>query len=108
MSIASRLMTWFVALGLLCGSAHFVAAAENDGAESKPEMTSTHKQVRAIKPMHDGKPITLNTFCLDKSGNILACVGGDEITYEVNDDGSQQAKKTKPPNCCRSTLLKAN
>ncbi len=95
MSIASRLMTWFVALGLLCGSAHFVAAAENDGAESKPEMTSTHKQVRAIKPMHDGQPITLNTFCLDKSGNILACVGGDSYEYVMNDDGSQQAKKTE-------------
>lgn len=56
------------------------------------EFSSTHKQTRNIKPMHDGNPIVLNTFCLDTEGNILACVGGDNIEYIMNDDGSQEAK----------------
>ncbi len=57
------------------------------------ELATTHKQARIIKPMHDGKPIPLNTFCVDKEGNILACVGGDNYEYVQNDDGSQEAKK---------------
>ena len=69
-------------LSLLCGS---TTAAEK-------EFTSTHKQARFIKPMHEGKPIVLNTFCLDKDGNLLACVGGDNVEYVMNDDGSQEAK----------------
>jgi hypothetical protein len=89
-----------LALSLLVGCSLLVttaSASENDkaSAEGTKEFSSTHKQVRAIKPMHDGKPITLNTFCLDKSGNILACVGGDEIPYVMNADGSQQAKKNE-------------
>ncbi|MFN9717802.1 MAG: hypothetical protein ACK58L_03855 [Planctomycetota bacterium] len=95
MSIASRLMTSFVAVGLLLGSDHIVAAAENGETGSKSELISTHKQVRVIKPMHEGQPITLNTFCLDKRGNILACVGGDSFEYVMNEDGSQQAKKVE-------------
>ncbi len=61
------------------------------------EFASTHKQSRVIKPMLDGKPITLNTFCLDKDGNILACVGGDTTEYVMNDDGSQEVKSVKAP-----------
>lgn len=69
-------------LSLICAS---TIAAEK-------EFTSTHKQARFIKPMHEGKPIALNTFCLDKDGNLLACVGGDNVEYVLNDDGSQEAK----------------
>jgi hypothetical protein len=44
----------------------------------------THKQVRALQPLHAGKPIHLNTFCLDREGNIVAAVGGNS-PYQVPD-----------------------
>ncbi len=70
---------------------------DNVRCETPPakEFSATHKQARSIKPMHDGKPITLNTFCLDKDGNILACVGGDNFEYVMNEDGAQEAKKSE-------------
>lgn len=58
---------------------------------------STHKQVRMIRPSHDGKPIALNTFTLDKDGNILACVGGDQVEYVPAEDGSFTTKTTTAP-----------
>lgn len=72
------------------------AAAEATATgEVAAEFTSTHKQARIIKPLHDGQPIKLNTYCLDKDGNILACVGGDDVQYVANDDGSQQVETIK-------------
>lgn len=70
------------------------AHAEDAGQH---EFKSTHKQALIIKPMHDGQPVSLNTFCLDRDGNILACVGGNSVVYVVNDDGSQQAKVIDAP-----------
>lgn len=67
------------------------AAADNQLA------TFTHKQVRFIQPEHNGKPIELNTFCLDKSGNILACVGGDTVEYVAAEDGSFETKTISSP-----------
>lgn len=61
------------------------------------ELHPTHKQVRVIRPMFEARPIALNTFCLDHSGNILACVGGSRVQYTVNEDGSQQAKTIEQP-----------
>lgn len=64
---------------------------------AKQEFSASHKQARVIKPMHDGKAIALNTFCLDSDGNILACVGGDSFEYALNQDGSQEAKRVESP-----------
>ena len=61
------------------------------------DFTTTHKQARIIKPLCDGQPVELNTFCLDKDGNVLACVGGDSMQYVMNADGSQQAKTISSP-----------
>ena len=61
------------------------------------DFTSTHKQARIIKPLYDGQPIVLNTYCLDREGNILACVGSDTFNYVANADGTQQAQKLRPP-----------
>ena len=61
------------------------------------DFTTTHKQARIIRPMCDGQPVELITFCLDKDGNILACVGGDSMQYVMNADGSQQAKAISSP-----------
>ena len=66
-------------------------------ATAVKDFSSTHKQARIIKPLHDGQPIVLNTYCLDKDGNILACVGSDTFNYVANADGTQQAKKLQPP-----------
>lgn len=61
------------------------------------KLQSTHKQSQVIKPTVDGKPVSLNTFCLDPDGNILACVGGTVVQYVMNEDGSQQAKSINSP-----------
>lgn len=53
-------------------------AAKTD--ESDRSLTATHKQVRIIKPLHNGSAVRLNTFCLDGVGNILACVSGPSGT----------------------------
>ena len=67
-------------------------------AETKPApFDSTHKQVRMIRPSHDGKPIALNTFTLDRDGNILACVGGDKMEYLPAEDGSFTTKTISAP-----------
>lgn len=67
------------------------------GTPADKEFAATHKQALVIKPMHDGKPIVLNTFCLDTAGNILACVGGDNYEYVLNADGTSEAKRTSAP-----------
>ena len=79
------------------------AALASEDAQSKlkgvvaSEFQSTHKQARVIKPMNGEQPVALNTFCLDKDGNILACVGGTSVQYVVNPDGSQAAKTIEAP-----------
>lgn len=86
------------ALSFVLGTAlsvHGVYAGEGDTA--KAEFTSTHKQARIIKPLHNGKPITLHTYCLDKDGNILACVGGDNVEFVTNADGTQESKTIAAP-----------
>lgn len=90
----------------LCGSVVLFSAAllpslHADDKDDKPVLDakamSTHKQTTAIKPMFDGKPISLNTFCLDQSGNILACVGGDQTAYKPKEDGTYEIVKTESP-----------
>ena len=41
---------------------------------TEAQATATHTQTRIIKPQHDGKSVTLATFCLASNGNLLACV----------------------------------
>ena len=54
-------------LGLFVAGA---AVSPVTAGDADKEFSTTHKQVRIIKPMHDGKAIQLNTFCLDRDGNI--------------------------------------
>ncbi len=56
-----------------------------------PQLRGTHKQVRTIRPMHNGQPIHLNTYCLSPSGDILACVGGSNYTYEPDGQGGYRS-----------------
>ncbi len=90
----------------LCGvtvlfSTAMLSSLHADDKDEKPVLDakamSTHKQTTAIKPMFDGKPISLNTFCLDQSGNILACVGGDQTSYKPKEDGTYEIVKTESP-----------
>lgn len=90
-----RLRAVLAALSLLVAGA--VVSPVTAGDADK-EFSTTHKQVRIIKPMHDGKAIQLNTFCLDRDGNIVACVGGSANEYVMNADGSQQIRVTTMPN----------
>lgn len=55
---------------------------------------ATHKQIRSLRPTHNGQPIHLNTYCLSPEGNILACVGGSNFTYQRTADGNYAAEQT--------------
>ncbi|MFN9880205.1 MAG: hypothetical protein ACK557_17180 [Planctomycetota bacterium] len=60
-----------------------ISVADKTDEDRRPELAEpTHKQVRAFQPLHAGKPIHLNTFCLDREGNIVAAVGGNSA-YEA-------------------------
>jgi hypothetical protein len=74
------------------------AEDESDRPSRKPrqvtpeQSTATHKQVRIIKPAHDGKPVTLDTFCLAANGNLLACVAVGEPESEATDTQPTNSK----------------
>lgn len=89
MNVSRRLFVLGISMGLFTGSA--IVRAESTEAPHE----STHKQTRVISPAHDGQPIALNTFCLDTEGNILACVGGDTVSYVPSADGSVDTKTVK-------------
>lgn len=91
-----RLRVTLAVLGLMLIAGPVVSTANAGDAEK--EFATTHKQVRIIKPMHDGKAIQLNTFCLDRDGNIVTCVGGTAPEYVMNPDGSQQVRVVNMPN----------
>jgi hypothetical protein len=55
-------------------------------ADSRPK--ATHKQIRSLRPTHNGEPIHLNTYCLSPEGDILACVGGSNYTYKQDAQGN--------------------
>ncbi|MCA9080267.1 MAG: hypothetical protein KDA58_06885 [Planctomycetaceae bacterium] len=89
-------------LGSLCGLLLFTQPgfAEEAIPIEKPEAAATeakevdpalllpsHKQVRSVKPLLNGQPTTLNTFCLSPEGDIVCCVGGSRMVPKVNDDG---------------------
>ena len=69
-----------ILLAAMLGS---VGAFEANAVEKEEaaagDFTTTHKQARIIKPMCDGQPVELNTFCLDRDGHVLACVGGNSV-----------------------------
>ncbi|MEY3227822.1 MAG: hypothetical protein RLZZ536_2441 [Planctomycetota bacterium] len=90
-----RLKLFAFLLCLLLHSAAFVTADEKSAAD--PQFTSTHKQVRVIRTLHKDQPIRLHTFCLDRDGNILACVGGEEVQLVIAPDGSQQTRQSTSP-----------
>lgn len=82
------------AMALMCFAfAAPVATAEGPGTAH----ASTHKQTRIIRPLHNGKPIALNTFCLSSEGEILACVGGDSVEYIPGENGDFETKTVKAP-----------
>lgn len=66
----------------------------SDGDDDRKIAEPTHKQVRAFQPLHAGKPIHLNTFCLDREGNIVAAVGGFS-PYEVQTDEASEGEQTE-------------
>ncbi|MFN3190132.1 MAG: hypothetical protein ACE361_06375 [Aureliella sp.] len=59
----------------------------------------THRQSTMIKPELNGQPIRLNTFCLSKTGMILAACGGKQTTLVPNDAGSYDRVDLDEPPC---------
>jgi sugar lactone lactonase YvrE len=56
------------------------------------EFNGTHEQASIIDIKKGGGSTTLNTFCVDANGNVLAACGGDRITYAIV-DGKRVTKK---------------
>lgn len=90
-----RLM--LVSWSVICLADEKVGSTRPQASGFVHEFQSTHKQARIIRPLFEDQPVALNTFCLDHTGNILACVGGSNVQYLVNKDGSQQAKTVEQP-----------
>jgi hypothetical protein len=55
-----------------------LGSANANDATKPATLPATHKQTQMFKPMRDGKPAHLNTFCLDKDGNLLTCVSSSQ------------------------------
>lgn len=90
-----RLM--LVSWSVICLADEKVGSTSPQASGFVHEFQPTHKQARIIRPLFEDQPVALNTFCLDHTGNILACVGGSNVQYLVNKDGSQQAKTVEQP-----------
>ena len=90
-----RLM--LVSWSVICLADEKVGSTRPQASGFVHEFQPTHKQARIIRPLFEDQPVALNTFCLDHTGNILACVGGSNVQYLVNKDGSQQAKTVEQP-----------
>ena len=97
MSVFGNRLGTILLAAMLGSVGAFEANAVEKEEAAAGDFTTTHKQARIIKPMCDGQPVELNTFCLDKDGNVLACVGGDSVQYVMNADGSQQVKTISSP-----------
>lgn len=69
----------------------------DDDKKVDAKLVPSHKQTHVIRPELDGEKVTLNTFCLDRDGNILACVGGASAQPVQNEDGTIEYKKTERP-----------
>jgi len=59
------------------------------GAQSQPqaETPASHKEIESIGSTPETKFRKLVTFCLDKSGNLLACDAGAESIRKIGPDG---------------------
>lgn len=45
-----------------------------DDTDSAASFSASHKQIATIDVMHNGTKASLNTFALDRNGNLLACI----------------------------------
>jgi hypothetical protein len=53
----------------------------------------THRQIRTIQPKLDGEVVTLHTITTTPDGFIVAGLGGDSMSYEMNEDGTDYKLK---------------
>ncbi|MAT14659.1 MAG: hypothetical protein CMJ46_05240 [Planctomyces sp.] len=60
------------------------------GGEGLP---ATHQPVDKLKAEYNDKPINLNTFCLDKSGNILMSCGGEIHQLVLSEEEKKDLQK---------------
>ncbi|MFN9974994.1 MAG: hypothetical protein ACK58T_34390, partial [Phycisphaerae bacterium] len=68
-------------------------AVEEGPSSDAPAFTATHKQARFIRPTDpSGAPVSLNTFCLDSDGNILACVSNHNPLVPVVVEQKEQGE----------------
>lgn len=99
----SVLCIWGMAAAVLLAD-DLKSETASEGRSSKTDVAnrrseSTHKQSRVLTPTHDGKNITLNTFCLAPSGDLLLCVGGPWVEYitKPNEPSQYEIKRHKAP-----------
>lgn len=71
-------------------------SGDTDGSEID---SPTHRQSHTIEPTVDGKPIKMNTFCVDHDGNILAACGGKQTTMVPTENGGYEVKELNDPAC---------
>jgi hypothetical protein len=54
---------------------------EEEKRNADPAWRPSHKESAVIKISKYGKRLSLNNFCLNTDGNILACCGGERVDY---------------------------
>ncbi len=66
-----------IAFGLLfaCSVSAMDNGSRDSGSISSRDGDPTHKQVKLLRPIGNAANVHLNTFCLDRNGNIVAAVG---------------------------------
>jgi hypothetical protein len=81
MNVRSCFFLGSIALAFLsCGS---LIANERSADLAKP----THRQIRTIQPKLDGEVVSLHTITTTAEGLIVAGLGGNVMSYEMNEDG---------------------
>ncbi|MEX0726091.1 MAG: hypothetical protein WD065_07465, partial [Planctomycetaceae bacterium] len=83
-----RLLSIVTMVCLTVGFSYFAAAEDSKSEKTEKDVSKpTHKQVRTIKPMLEGKAVALNTMCLAANGDVLCCVGGSSFEPVVGEEG---------------------
>jgi len=73
-----------------------------DRLRADPEWQPTHEETTVIATAEGFARGSLNNFCLDRQGNLMACLGGSRYEHMVTEDGEGfEMKEIKQPGVIR-------
>lgn len=86
----SRALAWIAVLAAagLCSAVFPVTLVSAANAGDSQIESPTHRQIRILHPKVDGETVSLQTLTTDSDGTLLVAVGGNTMSFEMNDDGT--------------------